>query len=91
MSKKKTDSSKRPKAARFNEPITMVKTTAARGDKKVYQGIHVSFQSTSSCNISTVNALTSSKLTLRRKERGHGEYKRYWVDSPNDRLHTHEV
>jgi hypothetical protein len=40
--------------------------------------VHVSFQSTSSCNISTVNALNANSLFVVKKERGRGEQKRWW-------------
>ena len=38
--------------------------------------VHVSFQSTSSCNISTVSALNAKSLFVVKKERGQGEQKR---------------
>jgi hypothetical protein len=46
--------------------------------KKGYQRVHTSFQSTSSCNISTVNALSSCNMSIRRRERGRGDNKRHW-------------
>ena len=61
---KKTDTSPRTKVARFMHPIVAVKNT----DK--YNRVHISFQSTSSCNISTVNALNSCTLYLCAKEKG---------------------
>jgi hypothetical protein len=78
LHKKKTDSSPRPKAARFFNPINAVKRVPAVEDKKGYQRVHTSFQSTSSCNISTVNALSSCHMSIRRRERGRGDNKRYW-------------
>ena len=57
LHKKKTDTKARSKAARFHEPITMVKYTPAVEGKEEYERVHTSFQSTSSCNISSVNAL----------------------------------
>ena len=78
LHKKKTDSSPRPKAARFFNPINAVKRVPAVEDKKGYQRVHTSFQSTSSCNISTVNALSSCRMSIRRRERGRGDNKRYW-------------
>jgi hypothetical protein len=78
LHKKKTDSSPRPKAARFFHPINVVKTFPAVGDQKAYRRVHTSFQSTSSCNLSTVNAMTTCSMSIRRRERGRGENKRYW-------------
>lgn len=78
LHKKKTDSSPRPKAARYFNPIVAVKNVAAVDGKKGYQRVHTSFQSTSSCNISTVNALSSCNMSIRRRERGRGLNKRYW-------------
>jgi hypothetical protein len=63
LHQKKTESSPRPKAARFFNPINDVnKKSSGSGsadNKKGYQQVHSSFQSTSSCNISTVNALSA--------------------------------
>jgi hypothetical protein len=78
LHKKKTDSLPRPNAARFFNPMVAVKDVAAVDDKKGYRRMHTSFQSTSSCNISTVNALISCNMSIRRRERGRGENKRYW-------------
>jgi hypothetical protein len=74
---KKTDSSQWPKAARFFNPINAVKKVPQVEDKKGYQRVHTSFQSTSSCNISTV---------IRRRERGRGNNKRYWGIEMNDAM-----
>ena len=49
-----------------------------------YVRLHCSFQSTSSCNFTTVNALNECNLTVQRKERGHQESKRYWGIEMND-------
>jgi hypothetical protein len=78
LHKKKTDSSPRPKAACYFNPIVAVKNVPAVDGKKGYQRVHTSFQSTSSCNISTVNALSACTMSIRRRERGRGENKRYW-------------
>jgi hypothetical protein len=40
--------------------------------------VYNSFQSTSSCNISTVNALSTSNKLIQRCEHGLGDNKRYW-------------
>ena len=78
LHKKKTDVNVRSKVARFLHPIVLVKTT------DTYQRVQTSFQSTSSCNISTVNALLQCKKYLRSKERGQSDKKRKWVIEMND-------
>jgi hypothetical protein len=78
MSKKKTDTKARSKVARFNRPIVMVKNSGT------CQRVHVSFQSTSSCNLSSVNSLPKANLYVTQKERGRGEHKRYWGIEMND-------
>ena len=40
--------------------------------------MHVSFQSTSSCNISTVNALNTCELDVQKRSRGVDKNKRIW-------------
>jgi hypothetical protein len=84
---KKTVSDTRSRAARFNEPVTAVKQTLFTLDDTVrmpYKRVHVSFQSTSSTNISTVNALNSNKLFVVKKERGQGASKRKWAIEMNE-------
>ena len=46
--------------------------------------VHVTFQSTSSTNISTVNALNANQLFVRQKERGRGSAKRKWAIEMNE-------
>lgn len=65
------------KVARYAPPIVAVKN----GDG--FQRVHVSFQSTSSCNISTVNALNSIYNFCELRERGKGVNKRFWVIEMN--------
>jgi hypothetical protein len=84
LHKKKTDSSPRPKAARFFNSINAVKKVPPVEDKKGFQRVHTSFQSTSSCNISTVNALSPCTKSIRRREHGRGNNKRYWGIEMND-------
>jgi hypothetical protein len=84
LHKKKTDSSPRPKAARFFNPINAVQKVPPAEEKRGYQRVHTSFQSTSSCNISTVNALSSCTKSIRRRERGRGNSKRHWGIEMND-------
>ena len=76
--KQKTDTSKKTKVARFFQPIVAVKEVPAIGGNHEYRRVNVSFQSTSSCNISTVNALSSCKQSVSKRERGVGSKKRTW-------------
>jgi hypothetical protein len=46
--------------------------------------VHVSFQSTSSTNISTVNALNKNNLAVRTKERGRANHKVKWAIEMNE-------
>ena len=48
-----------------------------------YQKVHVSFQSTSSCNIQCVNSLNENMLFTSKKSRGSGAQKRSWVIEMN--------
>jgi hypothetical protein len=59
--KEKTDSGPRPKAARYEQPIFAIK----RVGNSLIQ--HTSFQSTSSCNITSVNALNEIGLYVTAK------------------------
>jgi hypothetical protein len=75
------------RVARFNNPITVVKhisVTPPTGPTIKYSKVHVTFQSTSSCNITTVNALNQNALFAVQKERGSGKNKRKWVIEMND-------
>ena len=69
----KTQSNTVSKVARFNQPIVAVKN-----NENGSQRAHVSFQSTSSCNIATVNALNECKLFVEIRERGRKNNKRHW-------------
>ena len=46
--------------------------------------VHVTFQSTSSTNISTVNAINENQLFVRKKEQGRGEGKMHWAIKMNE-------
>ena len=79
LHKEKTDpKNKQAKVARFAQPIVAVKNVPGS-----HQRIHVSFQSTSSCNISTVNALNEIENFCELRERGRGNNKRHWVIEMN--------
>ena len=69
---------KHAKAARFTQPIVAVKDYP-----EGYQRVHVSFQSTSSCNIASVNALNECSMFVELRERGRGLNKRYWAIEMN--------
>ena len=79
LNKQKTDSSKRTKFAHFYNPVVAVKRFAAKDDNSsAYCWAYASFQSTSSCNIGTVNALNECMLTVHKHERGYSDNKRTW-------------
>lgn len=66
------------KVARFTNPIIAVKNADG------YQRVHISFQSTSSTNIATVNVLNECNLFVEIRERGRQENKQYWGIEMND-------
>ena len=78
LQKDGTPVDKRSKAARFTQPIVMVKPVHTESTKRNYVRTHVTFQSTSSCNLSTVNSIDNVSLQVKRKERGRGNQKRHW-------------
>ena len=69
LHKQNTDSSKRTKVARFFNPVVAVKHFDTEDDNSSpYRRVHVSYQSTSSCNIGTVNSLNGCGLTVHKHE-----------------------
>ena len=56
---------------------------------ELYQRVHCSFQSTSSCNIFTVNALSECKLYVEARKRGSNKSKRVWVIEMNQARRTY--
>ena len=52
-------------------------------DWKEFERVHVSFQSTSSCNFSSVNSLNHCELQREQRERGRGKSKRKWFIEMN--------
>ena len=74
------------RVARFEHPVVAVKHVNNPPDsgKSSYSLVHVSFQSTGSCNISTVNSLSEVQLYVSERERGRGEQKRKWVIEMNE-------
>ncbi|KAG7374512.1 hypothetical protein IV203_013607 [Nitzschia inconspicua] len=81
-----TDPGSKPaKCARFSRPVTAVKVyeidaTDANDNKQYYTRVHVSMQSTSSTNFSTVNAMNENKKWIAKKDRGRvqNKTKRVW-------------
>ena len=76
----------RSKSARFEHPIIAVKKVKFPGgsDKNSYCVVHISFQSTGSTNITTVNVLGKVELYVRHREKGKGETKRIWDIEMNE-------
>ena len=83
---KKTDTSRCTKVTRFQHPIVAVNIQKCSPDSDdTYERAHISFQSTSSCNIATVNALNQCNFSVRAKERGRNkDNKKNWVIEMND-------
>eukprot|EP00536_Pseudo-nitzschia_multiseries_P014798 jgi/Psemu1/40172/gm1.40172_g len=73
--------------ARMCNPVTLVKEVPAKAEAgkltKAYQRVHCSFQSTGSCNLGSVNSLSTNSFFLHRKERGSGNDKRFWAIETN--------
>ena len=69
LHKKKTDSSTRTKIARYIEPVILVK------DGGNYEIVLTSFQSTSSCNIISVNSMSRNQNFVEARSRGRKDKK----------------
>ena len=69
---------KHNKAARFFEPIFAVENYM-----RVFQHVHVSFQTTSYYNIASVNALNECTNFVDISKKGRGKHKRQWVVTMN--------
>ena len=69
---------KHDKAERFFEPIV-----AVRNDLRGFQRVHISFQSTSSCNIASVNALNECTNFFELHKKGRCNHKRQWAIDMN--------
>jgi hypothetical protein len=78
LSKKKTDTSDKSKVASFNKPIVLM----CKVD--TYQRVHLSFQSTLSCDLSSIYSLPKTSLYVTQRERDREEQKRYWGIEMND-------
>ena len=77
---------KKARVARFFPPVTACKNFPKNpedGKGEAFTRVHCSFQSTSSCNIGTVNAVNQNALFGIKKERGRGKFKRKWVIEMN--------
>eukprot|EP00536_Pseudo-nitzschia_multiseries_P011063 jgi/Psemu1/27745/gm1.27745_g len=73
--------------ARMCNPVTLVKEVPAKAESgkftKAYCRVHCSFQSTGSCDLGSVNSLSTNSFFLHRKERGRGNDKRFWAIEMN--------
>ena len=78
MHKGKTDVvTTRTKCAKYIEPVILVK------EEDQYEIVHTSFQSTSSCNLMSVNAMSENKNFVEARTRGRKQNKRYYVIEQN--------
>ena len=86
---KKTPVTHRTRAARFEHPIVAVKQIAQSWMTMI------SFQSTSSCNFASVNAINSVSLFAHTKQRGREDRRKQWAIEMNEGrdlyLRTHGV
>eukprot|EP00957_Ditylum_brightwellii_P166472 12671618-Ditylum_brightwellii.AAC.1 len=62
----------------------MVQNAEDPESNKKYQKVHMPFQSTSSCNIQTVNMFSCVSKSEDTREQGVGKNKRKWVIKMND-------
>jgi hypothetical protein len=83
---KQVDIGPRSRAARFEHPVVAVKEVnfPTNDGKQDYCIVHVSFQSTGSTNITSVNALDKVDLYVAKRERGRGGGKRTWAIEMNE-------
>jgi len=78
LHKKKTDHvTTRTKIAKFIEPVILVK------QDENYEIVLISFQSTSSCNIMTVNAISENRNFVEARSRGRNKHRRIYVIENN--------
>ena len=81
---KQVENNHRQKCARFENPIVAVKYSENISKNELdYVQVHVSFQSTGSTNISTVNALKEVSLYVRAKSCGRDNQKRHYAIEMN--------
>eukprot|EP00957_Ditylum_brightwellii_P156452 11906815-Ditylum_brightwellii.AAC.1 len=72
------------RCSHFNEPIVMAQNVEDPESNKKYQKVHMSFQSTSLCNIQTVNMWSCVSKFEDTREQGVGKNKRKLVIKKND-------
>ena len=85
LHKEKTNENmKHTKDTRLFEPIIAVKN-----DSRGFQGVHVSFQSSSSCNIESVNFFNECTKVFEVCEKGRGKHKLQWVIGMNHSRRTY--
>jgi hypothetical protein len=84
--KERTYVSTRSKSARYIHPVVAVKLVPYDPvtGSLAYERVHTSFQSTSLCNISTVNALNDGTLSVRTKFRGKASKRQTWAIKMNE-------
>ena len=77
MHKRKTEANPRSKCARYIQPVVLVK------QKENYEVVLTSFQSTSSCNIMSVNSFIENMNFIEARSRGRKSNKRHYVIEQN--------
>ena len=83
LHKKKTDTSKRTKCARYIEPVILVNV------QQNYEIVMTSFQSTSSCNIILVNSMHFNHNFAEVRSRGREKHKRHYLIQQNNARHLY--
>lgn len=81
--KKTTNKDERAGVARFENPVLVVRL---EGDSQI---THTSFQSTSSTDFASVNAINDCVLCSKTKETGRGKHKRCWGIEMNEARALH--
>ena len=71
----RTTARRETKVTRFFEPVFAVKYIEVTNDSEEYTHYHISFQSSWSCNFTTVNALNSCSLAVAKCDKGQNENK----------------
>lgn len=75
---------RRARVGKYKNPITLIKKSAAEGNKKAFTETLVSFQSTGATNIAGVNNLPSVSFYVSVKGRGRGATRRIWGIEQNE-------
>ena len=62
---------------------------AVKNDSRGFQRVHVSFRSTPSCNISSVNSINECTNFFELRDKGRGKHKQQWMIKMNNNRRIH--